>query len=86
MQTNDVLYRLPFVVLCTSRFKEFVVSREPFEYLLISVTGTSEEWVLPQVVLLLQALPFVQVEYLQNALFFGYGCKHEGRLALEVGH
>ena len=81
----DVLNSLSFEVLVTSRSKEFVVTYEPTENFLMSISCALKQRVLTKIVLALKSFKLVIGKDLEHLKVFALCSDEDGSLALEIG-
>ena len=81
----DVLNSLSFEVLVTSRSKEFVVTYEPTENFLMSISCALKQRVLTKIVLALKSFKLVIGKDLEHLKVFALCSDKDRSLALEIG-
>ena len=81
----NMLNSLSFKVLVTSRSKEFVVTYEPTENLLMSISCTLKQRILTKIVLALKSFKLIVSKDLEHLKVFALSSDEDGSLALEIG-
>ena len=84
IDANNVLYRLPLVVLTAACLEEFVVATEPIEDVFIAVSGTDKQRILTKVVPHLKRIIFLFSEDLEHIDVFILSGNKDGIMSLEV--
>ena len=84
VQTHDVLYGLPLIVLSSTSEEERVIPTEPIEYLLIAISCTLKERILTKSISHLKTLELEILEYLQHLQILVTSCQENRSLSIEI--